>query len=279
MEVSLRQIRTGTALLSPGYVYKGGRGGPLGRGVPRDEMLRIPLGAFLLEHPGYGPILVDTGMHPVVATDPAENLGRAGALVARGVRMGEGEHVPGRLRAWGIDPADVRLVVMTHLHADHTSAMSELPNATFVVTPAEWAAARSRLGFLNGYLGRHLPDESRVRFADVDGEGVPWEELSRTVDLLGDGSVRLVSTPGHTVGHVSVLVQTGDGPVFALGDAVYTLRNLEEDLLPWRTADDERSVATMRELRAFASEHPDVPLIPTHDPGCWPDTSGSDGRP
>jgi N-acyl homoserine lactone hydrolase len=270
MGATLRQIRTGTALLSPGYVYRGERGGPLGRGMPRSEMLPCPLGAFLVEHPGYGPILIDTGMHPVVATDPAKNLGRAGALVARGVRMGPDEHVPGRLREWGIDPADVRLVVMTHLHADHTSAMSELPGATFVVTPAEWHAARSRLGFLNGYLGRHLPDESRVRFADVAGEGEPWEGFSATVDLLGDGSLRLVSTPGHTVGHVSIVVETDDGPVFVLGDAVYTLRNLREDLLPWRTADDGASRATMAELRAFAEAQPDVPLIPTHDPDCWP---------
>jgi hypothetical protein len=60
--------------------------------------------------------------------------------------------------------------------------------------------------------------------------------------------------------------------VFVLGDAVYTLRNLEEDLLPWRTADDDASRATMAELRSFASAHPDVALIPTHDAACWPDS-------
>jgi N-acyl homoserine lactone hydrolase len=109
-----------------------------------------------------------------------------------------------------------------------------------------------------------------VRVADVAREGVAWDGLSRTVDLLGDGALRLVWTPGHTAGHVSVLVETGDGPVFVLGDAVYTLRNLEEDLLPWRTADDDASRATMAELRAYAERHPEVPLIPTHDPACWP---------
>ena len=269
MAVRVRQIRTGTVPLAPGYVFRGERGGPLGRGVERGDMLDCPIGAWLVDHPSEGPVLVDTGMHPDVASDPARNLGRAGALVARGLRMGEDEHVPGRLREWGIDPADVRTVVMTHLHADHTSAMSELPGATFVVTPQEWSAARSRLGFLNGYLGRHLPGESRVRLVDV-GAGEQWEAFAHAHDLFGDGSVRLLWTPGHTAGHVSVFVEAADGPVLAVGDAVYTLRNLRDDRLPWRTADDAASFRSMAELRAFAEARPDVRLVPTHDPDCWP---------
>jgi glyoxylase-like metal-dependent hydrolase (beta-lactamase superfamily II) len=157
---------------------------------------------------------------------------------------------------------------MTHLHVDHTSAMSEFRRARFVTTEAEWEAARSRLGALSGYRRSHLPDPSRVQFVGF-ANGEPLDGLSRTVDLLGDGTLRLVSTPGHSVGHLSVLIATEDGPVFVLGDAVYTLRNLHEDLLPWRTADDELSRRTMAELRRYAAAHPDVPLIPTHDPDLW----------
>ncbi len=269
MAVRLRQIRTGTVPLAPGYVLRGERGGPLGRGVARADMLDCPIGAWLAEHPAEGPVLIDTGMHPDVASDPARNLGRAGALVARGLKMAPGEHVPGRLAAWGIDPGEVRTVVMTHLHADHTSAMSELPAATFVVTPQEWSTARGRLAFLNGYLGRHLPPAARVREVDV-ASGEPWEGFAHTVDLFGDGTLRLLWTPGHTAGHVSVLVEAEDGPVLVVGDAVYTLRNLGEDRLPWRTADDAASRATMAELRAFAERRREVRLVPTHDPDCWP---------
>ena len=107
-----------------------------------------------------------------------------------------------------------------------------------------------------------------MRFVDM-GDGRTWEGLERTVDLLGDGSIRLVSTPGHTVDHLSVLVAAEHGPAFLLGDAVYTLRNLEEDILPWRTASDEASLSSMRGLRAFAARHPGVPLIPTHDARVW----------
>ncbi|HEX8102385.1 MAG TPA: N-acyl homoserine lactonase family protein [Solirubrobacteraceae bacterium] len=274
---SLHALQTGMVALPPGYVFRGEPGGPLGRGVPADRYERCPIGAFLVEHPERGPVLIDTGMHPDVARHPERNLGRAGALLARGVRMGDEEHVPAQLRARGIDPADVELVVMTHLHPDHTSAMSVLPRARFVVARDEWRAARGRLAVLGGYLGRHLPDESRVQLVDLALHGRPWEGFERTLDLLGDGSLRLVSTPGHTVGHLSVVVATGDGPAFVLGDAVYTLRNLRDDVLPWRTASDGASLETMRRLRAFAERRPGIPLIPTHDPDVWAELLGSSG--
>jgi hypothetical protein len=82
VEVSL--IRTGTAALPPRYVFRsepGGAAQALGWRVPAHRYIRVPLGALLVEHPHEGALLVDCGMHPVVATDPARNLGRLGAAV------------------------------------------------------------------------------------------------------------------------------------------------------------------------------------------------------
>lgn len=271
----LRPIRTGLIPINPGYVFRSEAGNlleALGRGVPEDAKLVSPIGAFLIEHPAQGPVLVDTGMHAITATEPRRNLGPIGALVLKDLRIAPGENVPDRLRAWGLAPEQVGLVVMTHLHADHTSAMSQFPGATFVTTPAEWKAARGRLGGKDGYIRGHLPPQSKVQLVDFR-DGRPFDGLDRTIDLLGDGTIRLVS-PGHTVGHLSVLVETERGAVFVLGDAVYTLRNLHEDILPWRTADDDASSDSMRQLRAYAAKHPGVPLIPTHDAQAWDDLLG-----
>jgi N-acyl homoserine lactone hydrolase len=271
VKTRVRPIRTGSIAISPGYVFRTeARSLPqaVGVGVPKGARVIAPIGAFLVEHPTAGPVLIDTGMHPVTEAQPARNLGRIMGAVFKGLRIGPGENVPAQLRAWGLSPQDVRTVVMTHLHPDHTSAMSEFRGASFVCTRAEWEAARRPLGALRGYLREHLPPESSMRFVDFDG-AEPWEGLDRTIDLLGDGTIRLVWTPGHTVGHLSVLVEAEERPVFLLGDAVYTLRNLREDILPWRTASDEDSRATMRQLRAYAEAHPEVPLVPTHDAAVW----------
>jgi N-acyl homoserine lactone hydrolase len=212
-------IRTGSVPLAPKYLHRpepGGTLAALGRGVPAQDMVRVPIGAVLLHHPD--------------------------------------EHGT--------------LVVMTHLHPDHTSAMSAFPRARFVVAREEWEAATGRLALTRGYLRGHLPPASAVRLVEP-GEWRPWEAFARTLDLLGDGTIRLVATPGHTAGHLSVLFAGDDGPVLYLADAVYTLRNLREDVLPWRTADDEASRRSLAEIRAYAEAHPGVPLVPTHDPEVW----------
>ena len=82
VKVGLRAIRTGTTRLPPGYAYRteaGGTRAALGFGVPRDAWITAPIGAFLVEHPSAGPLLIDTGMHPVTAVEPRRNLGRLGA--------------------------------------------------------------------------------------------------------------------------------------------------------------------------------------------------------
>lgn len=262
----VRLIRTGTIPMPRGYVYRGegrNRLAALGVRTPSDEMVSSPVGAALIEHPEAGAILVDTGMQ----TD--NRLGPVVGLVFRGLRIGPDENVPARLGELGIALEDVRTVVMTHLHADHTTAMDRFPNARFVTLRAEWAAACARTGALKGYVAGHLPDESALDFVDFERDGRPYEGLERTIDLLGDGTIRLVSTPGHTAGHQSVLVETADGPVFLLGDAIYTRRNLDEDLLPLLTDDDAAARRTMAELRAYADVHPGVPLVATHDAAAW----------
>src|SRR6476660_4529724 len=95
----------------------------------------VPCPAFLIRHPSAGAILVDTGLHPSIATDPKENFGSLGARFGH-PSLAAGEDVPSQLRERGLDPGEIPIVVMTHLHLDHTSAISEFPSSTFVVSEA-----------------------------------------------------------------------------------------------------------------------------------------------
>jgi glyoxylase-like metal-dependent hydrolase (beta-lactamase superfamily II) len=107
------------------------------------------------------------------------------------------------------------------------------------------------------------PASPALRNAERHG---PFE---RTVDLLGDGSIRLLDTPGHTAGHVSVLVRLAGREALLVGDAVYSMRNLHEGILPWRTVDDDIYRQSVRELRAYAEQNPNALVIPTHDGEVW----------
>ena len=167
----------------------------------------VPVPAFLIRHPSAGAILVDTGLHPSIATDGKENFGGLGNRFGKPT-LEPGEDVPAQLRKRGLDPGEIPVVVMTHLHIDHTSAISEFPNSTFVVSETEWEAAdapaRSRP--LNGYRRPHFDYAFDYRTVDFDRAGIDsYASFGRTFDLFGDGSIRLAFTPGHSAGHMSVI--------------------------------------------------------------------------
>src|SRR5205814_1781685 len=152
-----------------------------------------------------------------------------------------------QLRELGVEPREVKRVVMTHLHADHTSGMRLLPNARFVIARREWKAARAGGAVTKGYVGHHLPPEERVELVDFEAGGEPHGPFASTIDLLGDGSVRLVSTPGHTPGHMSVLLTGRGREVLVVGDAAYTLRSIEEERLSLLTTNDDRCRGSLHE--------------------------------
>ena len=240
-----------------------------GFGVPRSEWLDAPVVAFLVEHPGAGMALIDTGLHPSVAIDPKKNMGLFGGLSFRNLEMKSEQAVAAQLRARGIDPTDVKNVVMTHLHVDHASAMSEFPGATFLFSSAEWKAATSQ-GELHGYVTRQFDHAFDYRTLDFDGpQADSYSTFGRSFDLFGDGSVRLVFTPGHTLGHLSLVLRQKGSEVLVAGDAIYLERSLREKALPYKMEDEHLFKRSLREIELYAREAPDARIIPGHDMEAW----------
>jgi N-acyl homoserine lactone hydrolase len=272
-EVDVHPVVTATMKAPHPYFFRPPGGNWLTRlpGVvrPDGEPIVAPLLAYVVRHPDAGPILIDTGLHPDAAESLRGDFGAVLSTLFRGLRSA-GEPYEEQLRGLGVEPDDAELVVMTHLHVDHTGGMRLLPNAEFVCSTAEWEAATGARPALGGYASAHLPDSSRVRLVDVEREGEPHAGFARTHDLLGDGSIRLVSTPGHTPGHLSVLLRaTGGRRVLVVGDAAYTLRSIREQLPPLLTANDRRYRMSLADLKRFSESHPDATLVPTHDPDAW----------
>lgn len=237
----------------------------------RGETWAVPVPAFLIHHPSAGPVLVDTGLHPSIATDPDANLGRLAASFTE-PEVTKGEDVPARLRAKGIEPGTLRTVVMTHLHVDHASAVSEFPGAAFIVSKAEWEDATSGLiPILKYYRPQQFDHAFDFRTVDYEAASInSFSTFGRSFDLFGDGSVVLVSTPGHSAGHQSVVLKTGAGPFVIAGDAIF----LEDQLDPGaalaaRARDRHNYERSIRELALYRREHPSATITPGHDPGFY----------
>jgi N-acyl homoserine lactone hydrolase len=242
----------------------------LGFRVPRPEWIDVPVVAFLVEHPGFGPCLIDTGFHPSVAVDPKQNLGRVNALFFKDIEMSQSDAVSHQLRTRGIEPHNVKLVLMTHLHVDHASAISEFPEATYLMSRREWEAAVEPRGATRGYVRRQFDHAFDYRLLDFDSSAADsFATFGRSFDVFGDGSVRLVYTPGHTFGHLSVVLRTGSGEVLVAGDAIYSMATMRESHLPHRVVDEHLFRRSLREIQRYAEQTPDAVIIPGHDMARW----------
>jgi N-acyl homoserine lactone hydrolase len=228
----------------------------------------VPCPAYLIRHPSAGAILVDTGLHPSIATDGKENFGGMGTRVGHPA-LESGKDVPAQLRERGLDPSEIPIVVMTHMHIDHTSAISEFPNSTFVLSEKEWeSAATGPRPLLNGYRRSHFDYAFDYRTIDFDRGGIDsYSSFGRSFDLFGDGSLRLAYTPGHSAGHMSVIARLAKRDFVIGGDATYTAAQLGGDApLAPRPFDAHNYRRSLQELKLFKRQYPDAIVTPGHDP-------------
>lgn len=237
----------------------------LGWRVPRNTWVDLPIPAFLVRHPGIGPVLIDTGLHPSVYSDPRDNLGRVGARI---YELEEGRDVPAQLRPKGVSPNEVGLVILTHLHMDHASAISEFPEAVFVVSEQEWLAATTiRRPAFHHYRRRHFDFGFEFVSVDFDSDQIDsYGPFGRSFDLLGDGSIRLVYTPGHSAGHMSVVLRLPRRDFVVVGDAAYTWDQFESEHPPFMLADEHNWRRSLHELKQYRQAYPYALIVPGHDP-------------
>lgn len=231
----------------------------------------VPCPSFLIRHRSAGAIVVDTGLHPSIATDGEENFGRLASRFGRPA-LEAGADLPAQLRKRGLDPGEIPVVVMTHMHIDHTSAISEFPNSTFVLSEVEWQAATvGPKPLLNGYRRAHFDFAFDYRTVDFDRGGVDsYGSFARCFDLFGDGTIRLAYTPGHSAGHMSVICHLGERDFVIGGDVVYMEAQLSgEAALPPRPFDAHNYRRSLQELKLFRREYPGAIVTPGHDPSFY----------
>ncbi|WP_294264472.1 N-acyl homoserine lactonase family protein [uncultured Sphingomonas sp.] len=166
------------------------------------ERREFVAGCFLIRHP-QGVLLWDTGLSAEMAAKSPDRM-KAGIAIAD------------RLKALGLTPADVKYVGISHYHADHTGGAKAFPDAELLIGAKDWAAVQA--------MGGDDPQRAALR---------PWTDGPAKVtpvagdrDVFGDGSVMMLTMPGHTPGHSSLLVRTAkNGPVLISGDEYHFREN------------------------------------------------------
>jgi N-acyl homoserine lactone hydrolase len=222
----------------------------------------LPIYVWLIEH-SEGRIAVDTGI-PVDANKP-RYFPPFMPLIQRAAvfDISPEEEIGPKIRALGLEPRDVRWVVMTHLHQDHDGGLHHFPDAEVLVSRDEWSFACGLKGRMNGYLNQRWPRWLAPTLVDFD-DG-PFDPFPSHTKLTSTGDVKLVPTPGHSPGHMSVLLEEGDTTIMFAGDTAYTEDHLIRMVADGIGTDLVAEVETHRQIIAYAAQRPTV-YLPSHDP-------------
>jgi N-acyl homoserine lactone hydrolase len=214
------------------------------RGDDMERRVRFPIPVYLVEA-GSERILIDTGLHPAAAADAESHY--TGAASIRYFELELNASIAEQL-----DLDSLTGVVVTHLHFDHAGGLALLPaSLPIYVQTREWDAGRDVAAIARNF---YLP-------CDYEGVGEQVVLVDGDHDLLGDGSVQLLLTPGHTPGHQSV--QIGERLVIG-GDVTHFASGLDDHRFPIFGDDLDAQRASAQRLHALREAGATV--RPGHDP-------------
>ncbi|AAF09759.1 quorum-quenching N-acyl homoserine lactonase QqlR [Deinococcus radiodurans] len=221
--------------------------------LDRQYSAPLPVWCWLIEHPS-GLIVVDTGL---TCTARSNWFSRTQTRL----HYTEHDRLSRQMQRAGFDPAQVRVLILTHLHIDHDRGMGDFPEAHLLVSARELRDYRSPLARLMGYSA---PTWKSVPHA------APFLPLAHgpfreSADVMGDGRVLLLPTPGHTPGHLSVLVRQPGHDILLAGDLTYSEQDLRTGRLGGIVPSPHIHRKSMRQVRQLAQLRPLI-YLPSHDP-------------
>lgn len=226
-----------------------------------DEEIRIPIFAYLLHHKKYGYFLIDSGCESSYADNiygPMKGLLLPHFLP--NTKLESSDAIENQL------PDDIlnniKAVFFTHLHPDHTSGLPALPeNLIYIAGKGEKSYSIKGLIDFN-----HFRESDTIYMLDFDKEDVKTFPIGKAIDIFGDQTVWAISTPGHSKGHVSYLINREDSPVLIAGDDCILNKSLEIGVGSGTSSTDiEQDQKTISKIGTFIKSNPNVEVWCGHD--------------
>jgi len=228
-------------------------------GNVEDEDVDVPIMAHLVHHDDLGDYLLDTGLDASYCNDPRGNVkGILSWIFTDEYQQEKDENIAYHLNKRG---TKLKGVFLSHLHSDHMAGIRELPHDIPYVIGKGEKCLESKPFHYGGYFSG-LESLHEIDFSTVE----PMPPLGPAADLLGDGSLWAIYTPGHTRGHMSFLVNGLDGPVLFTIDACFIRENLERGVASsGYTWNVEMAQETMENILEFLKEYPEVRVVCGHE--------------
>ena len=208
---------------------------------------------WLIKH-GSEWLLWDTGVPESALNDP-----RGWSTLPKLIVYHLDRTLTDQLAEIGLRPRDIARVAISHTHGDHIGNMGLFPNSTVLMQRAEYSWINSGDG----------PNDNVNQLMALPRKllGTPknLQLIDGDTDVFGDGSVTLISTPGHTPGSQSLLVHLkSSGFIILSGDVVHSEENFEKDIVPSLNTNKAESIASMEKIRQIIARYK-ATLFINHD--------------
>lgn len=226
----------------------------------KDKKRILPVSCYLIEHPR-GNILIDTGWDTRFSYErPKEWFGLVDKI--SGPTIGEKDGIDSKLAALGLKDSDIDAVYFSHMDFDHTSGMRLVKNAkAFYASREEIAdSKKSKFRYIDTWSGI-----AEIRPFEYQETGIG--PVGRSYDVFADGSVILVSIPGHSHGIFAVKISVEDKYVILANDGAYVQESFEEKTIPGFTVDKDLAVRSLEWLCMCREDENCIEVLANHDPG------------
>jgi len=208
---------------------------------------------WLIKH-GNEWLLWDTGVPESALNDP-----RGWSTLPKLIVYHLDKTLTDQLAQIGLKPSDITRVAISHTHGDHIGNVGLLPNSAIMMQRAEYSWVNSPNG-PNDNVNQLMALARKLL-----GTPKSLQLIDGDTDVYGDGSVTLVSTPGHTPGHQSLLVHLkNSGFIILSGDVVHSEENFDKNVVPSLNTNKAESIASMEKIRQMIATYK-ATLFINHD--------------
>ncbi|MGF7046637.1 glyoxylase-like metal-dependent hydrolase (beta-lactamase superfamily II) [Paenibacillus sp. DS2015] len=241
---------------------------------------KYPAGFATIRHPELGVILFDTGYSEHFFTETSRFPASIYARITP-VRYQSRDSAANQLRIVGIEPNQVKFIILSHFHADHIAGLRDFPDAQLLYLPRAYDAVKNLRGLAAlraGYLPGLLPEDFEERSVPIQPKLVhpfpsdfPFEQGH---DLFRDGSIIAVDISGHATGQIGLFVSTTSENYFLCADAAWSTRAIHEHRLPHPVsrlimADSKAHDDSFERVHQLHQQYPSLQIVPSHCLDIW----------
>jgi len=252
-EVTLSLIKCGKMMSKQVFVYRGGSW---------SENYDSGMAAVVVHHPK-ATFLFDTGF----GANVDEHIKTIPALMQALTKYDKETSAATQLRENGVDPASIKLALISHSHWDHISGLEDFPQA-------EAWFSREEADYIKTLPTRELIKQmgDKLKLHTFELSRRPYENFDRSLDVFEDGSIILVPLPGHTPGSIGMFVNLRSGKrLFFIGDLTWAIEGIQLPAeRPWMSRklvdqDEEGVRRSIVKVYEVMKRYPEMIIVPAHD--------------